>query len=313
MTSKVLSMFVAATLAATCVFAGSDRLWSMSDPRGDDHGGGSLKYPLSPDYDRGDLDLLALTAYRQAGGTLFEATFARPVKAAKHTTIDGVGTSLDEIAKEGFYTINLDIYVDTDGVAGSGSRSTLPGRRATIDASTAWEKAICLTPDPQGARAELKRIAIRDEKRKSKAEGHRGVVSDEVRDELRVGVDDYIFFPTDVRVVGNRIQFFVPDSFLGGAASRDWAYTVFTTGADIVQRTDQQNRLLRIGDSSEALMVLPIAAGRPADRFGGGKEDDDFQPPIVDLIAPAGEKQETILSNYDADNGVPVVLKGVKP
>lgn len=313
MFKRVAQLFAFAALTATLAVAANDQLWVLSDPRGDDHGDGSIKYPLSRDWDRGDLDLTSLKAYRQDGGTLFEATFARPVKAPQRTTIDGLGTTLDQIAKHGFYTINVDIYVDKDGVAGSGSRSLLPGRKAFLDPSNGWEKVIALTPDPMRARAELKRIAVRDEKRRAQSKGRRGVVDDDRRGELREGVDEYIFFPTDIRVLSHSIEFFVPDSFLGGPASAGWSYLVAVSGADIVERTDQQNRLLRRGDPSEALMILPVVTGRPSDRFGGGKEDDEFQPPLVDIIVPTGEKQETVLKKYDADNGTVVVLRAVKP
>jgi hypothetical protein len=313
MFKRAAHLFAIAALTSTMAVAANDALWVLSDPRGDDHGDGSIKYPLSRDWDRGDLDLLSLKAYRQEGGTLFEATFARPVKTPQRTTIDGLGTTLDQIAKHGFYTINLDIYVDKDGVKGSGSRSLLPGRKAFVDESNGWEKAIALTPDPMRARAELKRIVVRDEKRKAQSEGRRGVIDDETRGELREGVDEYVFFPTNLRVLSNRIEFFVPDSFLGGPASADWSYLVVVSGADIVERTDQQNRLLRRGDPSESLMILPVVPGHPSDRFGGAKEDDDFQPPLVDIVVKAGEKQETVLKNYDGDLGTAVVLRAVKP
>jgi hypothetical protein len=291
----------------------NDALWTLTDPAGDDYGNGKLEYPMNPDYGRGDLDLLRLSAHRVGGGTEFEAELARPIRVPERRTIDGIGTQLDAVARHGFYTFNIDVYVDTDGVAGSGSVTTLPGRVAMIDDATAWEKVISLVPDPQTARSELKRIVVRDERRRMQSEGRKGIIDDANRDELQGSVDEYVFFPTQIRVRGNRISFFVPDSFLGGAASADWSYVVAISGADIIQRHDQSNRLMRMGDPAEALMILPVAPGRPIDRFGGALERDNFFPPLVDVIVPEGTDQKAVLSDYDADAERAVMLKGVKP
>ncbi|HEY0140803.1 MAG TPA: glucodextranase DOMON-like domain-containing protein [Thermoanaerobaculia bacterium] len=298
-------------LVAMPLFAKDGVLWTLTDPRGDDYGNGKLQYPMSADYTRGDLDLTRLTATRVNGGTRFEATFARPIRVPGRTTIDSIGTQLDQVARHGFYTFNIDIYIDTDGVAGSGSTTTLPGRNVMIDPSTAWEKAITLTPDPAEARKELNRIMIRDERRRDVSEGRKGIVTDDERADLRGGIDDSVFFPSMIRVAGSRITFFVPDAFLGGEAKKEWSYVVAVSGADAVLRLDQQNRIMRRGDSGEALMILPVTHGRPTDRFGGAMERDDFMPPLVDIIARGEQKK--VLSAYDADAGEPAVLTGVRP
>lgn len=288
-------------------------LWTLDDPAGDDYGNGRLEYPMNADYVRGDLDLVRLSAFRVPGGTEFEAEFARPIRKPERRTIDAVGTQLDDVAKLGFYTFNIDIYVDTDGVVGSGSVATLPGRVVRVDDATAWEKVISLTPDPDGARLEMRRIVVREERRRMQGEGRKGIIDDDDREELQGSVDEKFFFPSNVRVAGKLVSFFVPDSFLGGAASAGWSYVVAVTGADVIQRHDQANRFLRRGDPAEALMILPAAPGRPADRFGGALEHDTYFPPIVDLIVPDGVDQKKVLSDYDADADVPALVKGVRP
>lgn len=304
-------LFLISLLAATPLLAKDATLWTLTDPRGDDHGNGKLQYPMSADYTRGDLDLTRLTATRVDGGTQFEATFARPIRVPGRTTIDGIGTQLDQVARHGFYTFNVDIYIDTDGVNGSGSTTTLPGRNVTIDPSTAWEKVISLTPAPQQARQELNRIMVRDERRRDVSEGRKGIVTDEERAEMRGGIDESVFFPTQVRVAGSRISFFVPEAFLGGEAKKEWSYVVAVSGADVVNRLDQQNRFLRRGEATESLMILPVTHGRPTDRFGGAMERDDYMPPLVDIIAQGEQKK--VLSTYDPDRGEAAVLAGVKP
>jgi hypothetical protein len=63
----------------------------------------------------------------------------------------------------------------------------------------------------------------------------------------------------------------------------------------------------------KALMILPISPGRWQDRFGGGREDAEIQPPLVDVIVPKGKKQETILADFSAREKRPVVIPGVVP
>ncbi|MEA2488730.1 MAG: hypothetical protein QOH21_522 [Acidobacteriota bacterium] len=307
----MIKRFLLISLLAASPLLAKGNLWSLTDARGDDYGNGALVYPMSADYTKGDLDLVRLTASRVSGGTMFEAMFARPIRIPARQTVDGIGTQLNDVARLGFYTFNIDIYIDTDGVAGSGSTTTLPGRQVMIDPSTAWEKVISLTPDPAMARQELNRIVVRGERRRDESEGKKGIVTDDERRALRSGVEESVFFPTQIQVNGSRVSFFVPDSFLGGEAKKDWSYVVAVSGADVIQRLDQQNRLMRRGDDSESLMILPVTPGRPTDRFGGALERDTFMPPLVDIIAVGDQKK--VLSNYDADAGTPAVLTGVKP
>ncbi len=309
----MLKRLILAALLLSSPLSAAGPVWTLNDPRGDDYGGGPLIYPMNADYDKGDLDLLSLSAYERADGTLFEAKFARPIRKPERRTVDGIGTSLDQLARYGFYTFNIDIYIDTDNQPGSGSLSTLPGRKAAVDPADGWEKAVCLTPDPLLARNELRRVLVRNEKRRARAAGRRGVVADERRRELSESVADYVFFPDRIRVIGNRVEFFVPRSFLGGPLKPGWKYIVAVSGADVMFRTDQQNRFLREGDAMESLLILPVTTGRPLDRFGGGAEEDEFQPPLVDIIVPAGSDQKKVLSGYDPDTGRPVTLRGVKP
>ena len=62
---------------------------------GDDHGDGSLLYPLRDDLAPGELDLRSLTARADPDGTMFEATFARPIRRPDKRAIDAGGGTLD--------------------------------------------------------------------------------------------------------------------------------------------------------------------------------------------------------------------------
>ena len=312
--TKLFSLAVLAALLATPVF-GRSALFTLSDPRGDDHGDGNLIYPLNEELDPGDLDLISLTARAEGDGTWFEATFAKPVRQPGAETIDDLGTSLASVARFGFYTINLDIYIDTDRVAGSGGVAMLPGRFAEIDRAHAWEKAIVLTPRPHEARGELKRILTRNLNEDiRKADSKLGdAEAAELRSQIPGDVETRIFFPSQIRVRGNKITFFVPASFLGGPAKDTWSYVVATSGANVLQSFDL-SRVLGRDPKDDSLMILPVSPGKWQDRFGGGRENAAIQPPLVDIIVPAGgKKQETILQDFDARGGRPVVLPGVVP
>jgi hypothetical protein len=65
-------------------------------------------------------------------------------------------------------------------------------------------------------------------------------------------------------------------------------------------------------DADAALRILPVASGRPRDRFGG-RERAPLQPPLVDILVPAGTTQEQVLQSYDLSDGLPAEQPGVVP
>jgi glucodextranase-like protein len=310
-----LPAMLALTTLLPAAAAADETIFTLTDPRGDDNGDGTLRYPVKYyDLAPGDLDLVSLTARRVAGGTELEAEFANRVRPTARRTIDIGGTSLDTVARFGFYTTNIDIYIDTDRAPNSGAVQALPGRNLEIAPAYAWERAISLTPRPYDAKSTLRRILLKQLKREMREK--EGRVDPDQAQQLRTAlpddVDTRIFFPTRIRVVGRTIRFFVPDSFLGGPAQPTWSYVVLVTGTDIEQRFDVSER---VGFTREAdnLFVLPIAPGGRADRFGGAQEDDPLQPPVIDLIAPQGMTQQRLLRDYDLRTKRPVQLPGVVP
>jgi len=305
---------VAAVLAAGTATDASGReyIFKLTDPHGDDHGDGSLRYPFRPDLGPGDLDLVGFAAWPGQDGTWFRATFAKPVRVPGRETIDGVGTTLDRIARLGFYTFNLDVYIDTDRESGSGRVELMPGRVAETLPDHAWEKAIVLTPRPDLAEASLERERLRQFR--DRADRSRGLTREEVRREKRE-IDDEIaalvFFPRQVRVQGPSVEFFVPDAFLGSKARSTWSYVVAVSGAELERRV-YLPFLRSVALDPNAGMILPVHSVT-SERAFGGRDDDRLQPPLVDLLTPAGLSQEAVLSDYDAVAGRPVRLPGVVP
>jgi hypothetical protein len=313
--SPVFVLFVLAVLFALPAVA-KKPIFTLTDPRGDDHGDGHSIYPDNSTIGPGDLDILSFAAYDEGNGTRFEVTFAKPVRQPKREAIDDLGTQLTSVARFGFYNLNLDVYIDTDRKPGSGGLTMLPGRLADVDPATAWDKAIVLTPRPHEAQAELQRLLLRalnEDSRRSDTE-----LKDEeieaLKKQIPLDIETRIFFPTQIRVLGQKISFFVPALFLGGPAKADWAYIVASSGADLVQRYDASSSLLGKGEGTRSLMIIPISPGRWQDRFGGGREKAPNQPPLIDLIVPKGGRtQEEILSDFSGREKRNVVVTGVVP
>jgi hypothetical protein len=309
----LLTVLAPLALASPAV-AKQPLLFQLDDPRGDDYGDGTLVYPANPDYTRGDLDLVSFAARRGDGGTWFEVTFARPVKEPDARAMDALGTTLASAAKLGFFTFNLDVYIDQDRVPSAGGVTALPGRKLRIAPASAWDRAIVLTPQPHAARGELKRIlmrALEDELDRDDPELDLAQAV-EMRHRIPMDVEDRVYFPTLVRVRGQKVSFFVPDHFLGGPAGADWSYAVAVSGADLLQSFDLAAKVGLSEEGEDALMILPVTPGRPRDHFGG-RERTPLQPPIVDVLVPAGMSQEEVLRSYDLAAGLPAELPGVVP
>ena len=306
---------LAASLGASDASAAPPALFTLDDPRGDDHGDGTLLYPLRNDLAPGDLDLLSLSARAEKDGTTFEATFARPIRIPGREPIDVGGTALDRVARFGFYTFNLDLYIDTDRTPGSGRRVMLPGRKAEVDSSCAWERAICLTPRPFSALEMLRDLRLKAAKDSLEKSASRVDDADiaRLKAEIAEEIDSTVFFPTRVRVTGSRIRFFVPNRFLGGPARDAWSYVAVVSGADVSQRFDLGTSLSGSADFANGLMIVPIAPGQSRERFGGGRENDDLMPPLVDVLIAPGTPQEAALKDYDRKAGRPVRLPGAVP
>ena len=275
-------LLILLTLLTPQVFAQEVGLIELADPAGDDWGDGSLIYPARNDYAKGDLDLRKLGIRRDDDGFWFDAEFANPIRDPSLATT-GVGPeSIATSARRGFYSFNIDIYVDLDRMPGSGNQFTLPGRKVRIDPAYAWEKAVILTPRPETMRSELLDALSRQ-------------FPDRTTAEAEASIDQSIFFAKRVRIRGKTVSFFVPKGFMGGSDGTDWAVTALITGAKAFDRLS-----LGLLPSAKTpleeldLGVMQPQQGRPADTFG---HDGAVTPlPVVDALLPTAQHQSALLS-----------------
>lgn len=295
----LLPLVLGAVLASACHSrntGGTPALFTLADPRGDDHGDGDLRYPLREDLGPGSMDLLLLVAYPEDDGTRFEATFARPiVKPQAGRTVDIAGETQAQRARFGFYTFNLDLYVDTDHVEGSGRTETLPGRNLTLAPGSAWEKAIMLTPRPYDARDQLRGEWLKEAREERiRQQGSLGEAAQrEVETAVERELTGRVFFPTRVRVTGATVEFFVPNDFFGGAPKPEWGYALAVTGALFENKVNLSSLFGK--DGPRTTMVLPIVPGDSKEFFGGARLGEGNQSPVVDLVVPEGVTQEQVL------------------
>lgn len=286
---KSALLLVALISPMLSAWAGLQTLVTISDPSGDDHGAGNLIYPQRADFKPGDLDLLQLKISRNENGFWFEAMFKNPIRDPAGVTDSVSSESLSNFARKGFYQFNLDVYVDTDRVKGSGNTFTLPGRQVQIAPEYAWEKAVILTPRPELMREQLLG-AMADQ------------YPDRTKAETEASVDQAMYFPTRIQVRGRSISFFVPAEFFVGSDGTDWAVTALVTGAmttipaDLSLFPSTKTPLERL-----QLGVMQPVAGLPQDTFGFRGA---MPSPVVDMLSPTAAQQGRQLAAKDNLTGI---------
>ena len=270
----LLAFGIAATFGA---IAAPRPIVSLTDPIGDDYGGGNLVYPQRNDYQAGDLDLVSLQISRDEKGFWFEVSFKNPIKGPMSTATTPGQESWNDFVRQGFYQFNLDIYVDTDRVLGAGNTFTLPGRHARIDPGYAWERVVVVTPRPEAARAQLLQVLTKQ-------------FPNRPRGEAEATIDQTMFFPTDIRIQGKTARFFVPGGYFAGSDGSDWAVTALVTAARRPRNINPgafPGGKVPLDDVD--LGVMQAQQGRSPDYLGYGSGAK--LSPIVDILSPTVEQQ----------------------
>jgi hypothetical protein len=304
-------MLFAAACVATVSLSHAQTIFTLEDVKGDDHGAGALIYPNRDDMQPGDLDLVRLSAEERSDGVWFIAEMAQSIRSPVGQVTEVGQTPMERLARNGFYTFNIDIYIDTDRVAGVGRTDTVPGRGVDIDRQFAWEKAIVLTPRPDIARTMLQMhfdAALEADLRAQQGKVSKAELED-IQNRSEARVKDLYFFPTRVRVLGRKIEFQVPTEFLGGVASPAWGYTAFVTGADL----EQTGRIGLLKQSQPSMMTMTVGRGIRWSQFGIRSDVDEGIPPVVDLLAADAATQVAALGSYDTIGARLAAVPGMAP
>jgi flagellar hook assembly protein FlgD len=105
----------------------------ITDPAGDDYGPGTYLYPLDGVFTAGSYDITKFTVQEVGSKVRFAVEIAGEI-----TDPWGSGA--------GFSLQSIDIYIDKDGVAGSGSTSALERRNVEFSPASAWEYCVWSAP-----------------------------------------------------------------------------------------------------------------------------------------------------------------------
>jgi len=239
----------------------------------------------------------------------FTVEMAQPVRSPTGRVTEIGQIPIERLARNGFYTFNVDIYIDTDRIVGLGQTVTIPGRGVTVDRSFAWEKAVILTPRP-GVAATMLQLSF-DNTFEAELRARQGRVSKadlaELQGRSEARVRDLYYFPDKVRVNGRRIEFLVPTEFLGGTPAPSWAYTAVVTGADL----EQTGRPGQLAPAKPTMMTMSVARGIRNSQFGIRSDVDEATPPVVDILAPDPGAKSTVLDNFDMVAGRLAAVPGV--
>ncbi len=271
--------------------------------------------PAARDFERGDLDLIRSALAGESERHRLRGHVRQADTDPRRVTVDDLGTQLDTLARHGFYTFNIDIYIDTDRGqdVGRGGHDARP--QAEVRVEDAWDRAIVVTPQPNEARGALTRQVVRTLEPGGALRTNRPVSlfeADEARS-VPADMDERVFFPDSDPGRGQHSQLLRAEL----VPRRPGAERVELRRRGLGCRPDPAHDISARAGLAEAtrdnLMVLPVSPGSWQNRFGGGREGQDLQPPLIDIMVPQGSSQETILGDFSSRNERPVRLPGVVP
>ena len=223
-------------------------VFEINDPEGDDFGPGTYTYPTDSVFPAKAFDLKTFRVAYDENNIIFKIELFGP--------IPNPWGSPNNLAIQ-----TLDIYIDTDPGAGTGSRDLLPGRNLSLTAGNGWDYAIwaegwtpqILSPDPETL--DPKEISTADYK----------IIVDPAGRSITIRVSKTVFDEVD---------------------PENWGYTAIIMG----QEGYPSSGVWRIRDVEENAAQW---------RFGGAGNTTNHTR-VIDMIWPDGEtvSQVDMLSTF---------------
>ncbi len=200
-------------------------VFKYNDPIGDDKGPGYYQYPTNPVYSSGAFDITSFEVDATGKDNIvFKITVNADLK-------QDWGMAAD------FDIQHFQIYIDTDGVPGSGEVKCIPGLNVYFDPQNAWDRAVIITPQPSS------RVQVELDVKAKEMEGN-------------------VVIPSKISGQGRTIIAVVSRKALGVGSDADiskWAYQViaqsnegFPDPGDVLTRNVNEFRgLHRFGNGSD--------------------------------------------------------------
>jgi len=229
----------------------------IQDNIGDDKGPGYYQYPLDRRLKRGTFDIKSFKVKDDGNIITFEIQMRNYIMR-----------EWPDSKKTGYqdFVANLwDIYIDIDGIPGSGYKYALPGRDLNFADNMGWEKMIIVSP--------ISEIELEE------------ILNDKIDElEFQDQIPD-ILFPEYVKIYRDKLVISIAKKKLPRISERS-GFQLFAMGyKDLVS----PNRLINRDVKSFATK----------DDFGGGS-DYYGDPSIIDLIMPKGCDQYDFLKRHKA-------------
>ena len=223
-------------------------LLSITDPTGDDHGPGTYTYPTDAVFKPGVFDLTSFKVGVSDTDMVFSYTFAGEITNDWNS---GNNLSLQ----------SLDVYIDKDPGAGTGSRILLPGRNAALTKGDGWDYAVW-------------------------AEGWNPGIFAPDASTLEAKAVAGATFKIIVDTATNTVTLRVPKSVFGDGDPAKWGYTAIVLSQD--------------GYPSPGVwQVRDVKAAAEQWRIGGGSDTATNQTRILDMAWDSSSPtQEEMLSSF---------------
>ncbi len=232
----LVAAILAGSLAAAPAVAGDVE---FKDPVGDDNGPGTYTYPTDAAYAPGSFDLTEFVVDDKGSNLEFEVSVN-----SKLADPWGMGV--------GFAVQMIFIFIDTDGVEGSGHTEGIPGLNVKFAPGSAWEKVVILSPQQQSRVVAEARVKTAD----------------------LVASGDLVV-PRRTTGKGKTISARVKKDEIGSGDPASWGYQV------VVQSNEG------FPDKAD-LLTRKVNEYEGQHRFGGGN-DMNCDPHVMDILAGRGE------------------------